>query len=125
MQSQNNVDVRDRKVVQFFSASKPPFNVLSNFNECHIVIDGVEYPSSEHAFLAQQVPNEYRHFYSTSGPFGSLSVESFRLFFPRQTDDQLKKKVEWWSRKDNVGILAKWLQSLPTYSSITTSQKEY
>lgn len=94
--------------VYFGSGAKEPFHKLSNFYACRVVFDGVEYPSSEHAFQAQRVAaHRRRELFSTDGAYADL-VKGFRNFFPRDSS-KAEKKASYWGKKKNVGVIAKML----------------
>jgi len=105
MDSQHNKIVSAERV-PFFSNAKDPFNGLSNFHACEFTLGGITYPSSEHAFQAQLVPPNYRHIFSVTGPLATLD-SGFRTLMPRAKEADIEKKVLFWGRKKNVGIVAK------------------
>lgn len=105
-------------VVYFGSGSKFPYHRLSNFNKCSImmknyVLVGVDdyvlkefvFPSSEHAwwsfFLSDEKDIERL---AVNGDLSTL--DGLKYFYK---GEELKKKIEYWSKKDNVGIVAKLL----------------
>ena len=92
--------------VSFNSNAKAPFNIISNFHGCVITLNGVIYPSAEHAFQAQLVTPEFRHFFSTTGPLASLR-SGFKTLMPKATDQFIEKKALYLGEKNNVGIVAK------------------
>jgi len=116
MQSQDKLNVKGRTIISFNSNSVMPLNILSNFNGCEITFDEIIYPSSEHAFQAHLIPKDKRNMYSVAGPYSKLNIETFRIFFPKLTDEKLINKVKYWERKSNVGILAK-MASKPAHLS--------
>ena len=105
MDSQHNRSVTC-DYVYFFSNAKKPLNVLSNFHACEFTLGGVTYPSSEHAFQAQLIPPEYRYFFSTAGPLSTMR-SGFETLMPSSSKEAIDKKVLFWGKKNNIGILAK------------------
>ena len=71
MQSQHEIKIEGRNVVAFFSNAKPPLHLLSNFAEMPVVLNGKEFPSSEHAFqasLSKGLENDF----TTDSKIGTL-----------------------------------------------------
>jgi predicted NAD-dependent protein-ADP-ribosyltransferase YbiA (DUF1768 family) len=99
-----------RSVVLFSSNLSPPFNLLSNLARVEegIEIGGVRYPSVEHAYQSLKFPRDQKHLLACHGQFGDFQIliES-DLFYPRLTKEERAKKMEYWSKKDNIGIIAK------------------
>ncbi len=91
-------------VTNFWSNSKAPFHNLSNFAliPCGIDYDGINYPSVEHAFQAQKYIQSQRWIFSTSGDLGAWN--GLKLVFK---PDDYEKKLKFWSKKGNIGIVAK------------------
>ena len=91
--------------VKFFSNAAQPFNLLSNFSliDEGIIIDGLEFPSSEHAFQANRFdkPKDRQRF-TTDGDLGQVD-SGFQLIY----GDEWEKKRDWWMKKGNIGIIAK------------------
>ena len=89
--------------IKFNSNSKEPFNKLSNFaNIVHgIELDGLIYSSVEHMFQSQKFIIEDRMRFSIEGDLGNWL--GFSLVS--------KKNVDYWKKKDNIGIIAKMATS--------------
>jgi predicted NAD-dependent protein-ADP-ribosyltransferase YbiA (DUF1768 family) len=87
-------------VINFSSSSKAPYNVLSNFFECTLELDGKLYPSTEHWYQSKKTtsPEDFQ----IGGRFASWSAMS--MFW---TSNEVEKKIAYWSKKRNIGILAK------------------
>lgn len=49
---------------------------LSNFWKCHIVYDGIEYPSTEHAYQAFKFPIEHRNQFSMANTLTALQAKN-------------------------------------------------
>lgn len=95
----------------FYSNAKKPLNKLSNFNECKIkgIVRGKSYifPCSEHYYLA--------HFLNDIDDIKDLEVngkygtyDALKYFFKEKDID---KKIKYWSKKNNIGIVAKMLKN--------------
>tara|TARA_R110002072_G_scaffold260935_1_gene419546 strand:+ start:477 stop:959 length:483 start_codon:yes stop_codon:yes gene_type:complete len=69
---------------------------------CGITCDGVLYPSVEHAFQAQKYIQSQRWRFSTVGDLGVW--EGLKLVFK---PEDYEKKLKFWSKKGNIGIVAK------------------
>lgn len=91
---------------KFYSNAAKPFNLLSNFSiiDEGIIVDGLEFPSSEHAFQAFRFdkPKDRKRF-TTSGDLGQVE-SGFRLIYGK---DDWEKKRDYWMKKGNIGIIAK------------------
>lgn len=103
--SDNGLDVSDTGFLYFGSGSKAPFHQLSNFAliEPPLYYNGNFYSSAEHALQAcldAQNPGKY----TTNGIVGKPTSQAFARFFPANV---VQKKMDWWMKKKNVGILAK------------------
>ena len=105
MDSQHGRIVRNGSV-SFNSNAKAPFNIMSNFHGCVITLGGVTYPSAEHAFQAQLVTPDFRHFFSTTGPLATLR-SGFKTLMPKATDTFIERKALYWGKKNNIGVVAK------------------
>ena len=107
MEAQHGRLVDEKNVIQFFSNAKPPLNMLSNFFETEVVLDGKVYPSTEHAFQAQL--SLHPEVFTLTSEIGKLTPEACHFVgFP---ESKMHAKCEFWSKKKNVGILAKMLIS--------------
>lgn len=107
MEPQHGKLVDENNVVKFFSNAKPPLNLLSNFFETKIEIDGKVYPSSEHAFQAMLSLDSDA--FTSNSEIGKLTPEA--CHFVGFSKDKMHDKCKLWSKKKNVGILAKMLIS--------------
>ena len=97
--------VDESKCIYFYSNAKPPYFKLSNFYKTNVCYNGINYPSSEHAFQAQLVLDKYKTMFSCNGILGSLTTEAFKYL--GESEKKLQQKVDFYSRKKMVGILAK------------------
>ena len=105
--------------INFGSGMKAPYNKLSNFNGCTITgkiwisvefnkfsLKEFTFPSSEHLWWSHFLVLEKDVKRIAIG--GDLStIESGLAFFYK--GEELEKKIEYWGRKNNVGIVAKLL----------------
>lgn len=107
MEPQHGKLVDENNIVKFFSNVKPPLNLLSNFFETKVVIDGRVYPSSEHAFQAMLSLDSDA--FTLDSEIGKLTPEACR--YVGYPNDKMHDKCKTWSKKKNVGILAKMLIS--------------
>tara|TARA_B100000768_G_scaffold161252_1_gene161230 strand:+ start:622 stop:1158 length:537 start_codon:yes stop_codon:yes gene_type:complete len=87
--------------IKFHSNGIKPFNKLSNFAniEGGIELDGLIYPSSEHMYQSQKFVDKKR--FSVEGDLGIWSG------FGLVSD----KTMDYWKKKDNIGIIAKMATS--------------
>jgi predicted NAD-dependent protein-ADP-ribosyltransferase YbiA (DUF1768 family) len=92
--------IKNEKFIQFHSNAKDNYNLLSNFAEIKegITIDGITYPSSEHAYQSQKYIDKIR--FSVDGDLGN--IKGFSLVF-----DDFENKKKFWMKKNNIGIIAK------------------
>jgi predicted NAD-dependent protein-ADP-ribosyltransferase YbiA (DUF1768 family) len=113
----------------FHSNARVPLNKLSNFNLCKIkgVIDNEIYifPSAEHYYLA--------HFMKNKNDIKKLEIgsefseyKSLKYFFK---EDKIPNKIKYWSKKNNIGIIAKMIKNNPDkvniiLKTITHKEKE-
>lgn len=106
MEPQHGRAVDQQHAIQFYSGAIAPYHLLSNFSEAEVVIDNVSYPSSEHAFQAA-LSLEGVEAFSSSSAIGKLTPAACGVvgFPPKKLD----AKCAFWSKKRNVGILAKML----------------
>lgn len=100
--------------VYFGSSAKQPNNLLSNFAMCKVVDEenGLVFPSSEHWYCSQKVIASDRKRFTVDGDLGVMTPEAFLLIYPACTIRD--KKFAYWSKKNNIGILAKMAVSTPT-----------
>lgn len=81
---------------------------LSNFAQCKVVVDGTEYPSTEHAWQARKARRQHvRHMFAVGGSLAQLADATLQRFYPKTSADKIKKKVAYWMRGKSVGIVAK------------------
>ncbi len=100
--------------IKFYSNATSPYNKLSNFYHIKegIEIDGITYPSSEHAFQAQKYILSDRQRFSIDGDLGKVEP-GFTLVFPELKDkEKVEKKKKHWMKKENIGIIAKKATSM-------------
>lgn len=90
---------------QFYSNAAHPLNKLSNFAYIKdgIEIDGLIYPSTEHAFQAQKFIDEDKKRFSITGDIGDIDKGFSLMYPPKEVED----KKKFWMKKGNIGILAK------------------
>ena len=91
-------------VINFWSNAKVPFNNLSNFALIPegIEYEGIIYSSTEHAFQAQKYIESERYRFSKTGDLGVWTGLNL-VFKP----EEFEKKYNYWSKKNNIGIIAK------------------
>ena len=91
-------------VINFWSNAKAPFYNLSNFAFIPngINYDGITYPSTEHAFQAQKYITCQRYRFSVKGDLGVW--DGLKLVYK---SEEYEKKYKYWSKKANIGIIAK------------------
>lgn len=120
MNSSNGVSVD--KFIYFSSGGKVPYDKLSNFSKCLIEFpegSGIVYPSSEHAFQAQLIPEAQRkRVFSVDGLFGKLE-QGYCLYytqmgnkeFTEKIQETISKKTKYWGERsgklEKIGIIAK------------------
>ena len=91
-------------VINFWANGKAPYKDFSNFVLIPdgIEYDGIIYNSTEHAFQAQKYIESQRYRFSIFGDLGRW--DGLKLVY--KVDDY-EKKFEYWSKKYNIGIIAK------------------
>jgi predicted NAD-dependent protein-ADP-ribosyltransferase YbiA (DUF1768 family) len=91
-------------VINFWSIGKAPFHNLSNLASIPggIDYDGIIYSSTEHAFQAQKYIQSQRHRFSITGDLGVWN--GLKLIYKHE---EYEKKYKYWSKKSNIGIIAK------------------
>lgn len=121
-------------LLSFGSNAPPPRNQLSNFHEAPIRVrrhdilpffmgmtapayaswipeygPGVVFPSSEHFWQSLKACDAHTfHAFTADVALGKLTPDAFAIFFPaRKNADKALAKCAYWSKKRNVGILAK------------------
>jgi predicted NAD-dependent protein-ADP-ribosyltransferase YbiA (DUF1768 family) len=94
----------DEPTINFWANSKAPFHYLSNFALIPggINYEGHLYPSSEHAFQSQKYIDTQRHRFSINGDLSTW--DGLQLVYKLEEYD---KKYKYWSKKNNIGIVAK------------------
>ena len=108
----------------FSSNAKYPYFKLSNFNECKINgnVNRIEYifPSSEHYYMAHFFENP--EILSINGKYGN--IDALKYFY--KTQEIADKKIKYWGKKNNIGIVAKMLKNNPgnlTLKNIDSKEK--
>lgn len=87
--------------IYFGSGMKEPYNMLSNFHYCIVEgPDGRTYPSIEHAYQSNYILE--KDMFASGGILSEYSTG-----FPLVFEEKVDKKLQYWSRKNNIGILAK------------------
>lgn len=100
-------------VIQFNSGAKYPHYLLSNFywitsedavlgKTRGIHVDGLVYPSTEHAHQAQKYIESDQIRFSVDGDLGKVS--GFYLVF---NSDEVENKISYWMQKKQIGVIAK------------------
>ena len=94
--------------IKFYAGGSLPYHNLSNFAQINggFVVDGLVFPSSEHAFQSFKYIPEDRKRFTINGDLGN--IEAFSLFFHKEI---VEKKKNYWMAKNNIGILAKMATS--------------
>lgn len=105
--------------IYFGSGMAPPYNKLSNFNACTItgrlwimtgsneyVVKEYTFPSSEHLWWAHFLVLDRDIKRLAIGGDLSTLESGLALFYK---GGELSKKISYWSKKENVGIVAKML----------------
>lgn len=129
-------------VVKFNSSAKDPYYKFSNFHnspfnlkEEHLSTtfktifpeiskwitaqDGVTFPSSEHAWHSLKSGNlETFLKFCDDGEFTTLQSEFFSKFLKKMSLDDAEKKVKYWGRKKQFGIVARLAVSDPERDEI-------
>lgn len=103
--SEDGTNVSEMGHLYFGSAMKPPYHCLSNFAliQPPLSYNGEYYPSAEHAMQAcldMQGPEMY----TTDGVIGVATVQAFSHVY---NANEAQRKMDYWMKKENVGILAK------------------
>ena len=122
----SDTDYRD--AVYFNSNAREPFHMLSNLSAAEVKLSKLDvtpellevnpsllawlgeetfcFPSIEHVWHALKATSkEVFDKFHDAGELAQFTTEAFALFFPK--DDQAEKKLNYWSRKNNVGIIPK------------------
>ena len=102
----------DKDYIKFYSNASKSYYKLSNFAHVKegITVDGITYPSSEHAFQAQKFIEKDKQRFSVTGDLGKIDT-GFRLVYPKETSQEVESKKDYWMKKDNIGIIAKMATS--------------
>jgi hypothetical protein len=95
------ISYRGLYVLSFGSSAVKPFNVLSNFGACELSIGGKRFPSVEHWYQSQKAKANSEAF-QVGGAFASW--DCMKRFWP---SSMVEKKISFWKKKNNIGILAK------------------
>jgi|SRR3990172_2081900 len=96
-------------VLPFFSNAIKPMFKLSNFAHIRegINVDGIIYPSSEHAYQAQKFVEKDRSRFSITGDLGTW--DGMRLVAGKDWEN----KIKYWAKKESIGIIAKMASKSP------------
>jgi ribA/ribD-fused uncharacterized protein len=81
----------EQQILGFFG----DYRWLSNFHECPVFFEGMKFPSSENAYQAAKVDQDYRHHFQTCSPRESKNLWKT---FPRI---DISEK-DWFVRKYDV-----------------------
>jgi predicted NAD-dependent protein-ADP-ribosyltransferase YbiA (DUF1768 family) len=102
----------EEQTVMFWSNAKYPLHRLSNFATADVFVNGVHYPSSEHAFVATKLfKPEFKYMLETGESLGSRY--GFTVAFGSA---KAEAKEKYWMKKGNIGIIAKVAQSMKQYT---------
>ena len=85
-------------------SKKKSYYFLSNLNHIKDTIeyDDIIYNSVEHAYQAQKFIKSQRERFSINGDLGGW--DGFKFFVK---EEEIIKKINFWIKKDNIGIIAK------------------
>jgi len=118
-------------IVYFGSSMAAPFHLLSNFShlrddETMIELNGILYCSTEHAYQSRKVAPDHRHRFSIHGDLSdfSIMVES-DAFYPKLTKEERQRKVDYWQKKHNIGIIAKMAVTKDIMSKLGLASVEF
>jgi len=91
-------------MISFHSNAKKPYYYLSNFTYIKdgIIVDDLNFPTTEHAYQAQKYIVKDRHRFTTTGDLGNIET-GFQLVFGKK----FEQKKKYWMKKNNFGIVAK------------------
>jgi predicted NAD-dependent protein-ADP-ribosyltransferase YbiA (DUF1768 family) len=96
--------IAGEEIIKFYSGGLRPYHTLSNF--AHVLegieLDGLIFPSTEHAFQSQKIKESERWMFSVNGPLGQIE-EGFKLVSGKDWE----KKRDYWMKKGNIGVIAK------------------
>lgn len=126
MQSQHGKQVSqaERIPIVFWSNCSGKYGKLSNFHHLKegILFRGRTFPSSEHAFQSCFVPEDMKDCFTVSGTFGDY-YSGFKSLYPSASSDFIQKKVDYWKKKNNIGILAKMAVNRKRLGSMNIEKK--
>ena len=122
-------DINDAKkldpnnVIKFNSGAILPYYKLSNFYDVRNENDGkmgIEYPensknyypSSEHIYQSLKFPDSKERF-QVNGDLGNFD-SGFKCLY--KNPDEIKKKINYWSKKKQVGIIAKMVSTKKNFN---------
>jgi predicted NAD-dependent protein-ADP-ribosyltransferase YbiA (DUF1768 family) len=100
---------------------------FSNFHLCSngVELDGLVYPSSEHAYQAScKFAEADRPHFASGGKLAGF--DGMSLFYPEaaaKAKDTVTGKTAYWSKKSMVGIIAKLAQGQPAKAGLVRTSK--
>ena len=91
---------------------------LSNLSSesCLVIVDGIAYPTTEHAYQARLWDPEFRWMFGVEGPLssfeGAVSV-GFNFGLKNSTAENIKAKIKFWDKRccGAIGIVPKILSN--------------
>lgn len=97
--------------MQYFGSSVGKLKELSNLSQCKIVLNTkgeiLTFPSAEHCYVAHLCENsEDMRRLIVGGDLSSFET-GMKVVYPKLDSDGLRKKINYWTRNNMIGIIAK------------------